>query len=359
VIAGADGLDTLDGGAASDAVAADDVDAVIDDIADTVNDDPSSRDLVAPTITIASPADGTVAAFGVEMPFRYSCAGEDLASCDGPDQIDTTVAGVQTVTVRAVDHSGNEATASIAVTVLEPLYRTRAGNPSAGEQPTDIVIERNIAAARLQLDVLDADTDGDGWAVVARSTSTATRDNLATTWVSGGSPHVAARHITRGCVIYRPRSLAPVVDGRTRRLDIVAENSDRCRTADPVADVDGDGVPDNIQTVYRARHGDPARGELATRIYVERNVTAAEAQLGISDYDHDGDGWAAVGRFTTRGALQGWTVGADGRPVVTVRLTATRALPERCQTATVNSVDVVRGTRHRFMTVAPPSTCPA
>jgi hypothetical protein len=68
----------------------------------------------------------------------------------------------------------------------------------------------------------------------------------------------------------------------------------------------------NLQPLYRARHGEPALGHLATRVYVERNVAAAEAQLGISDHDPDRDGWAVVGRLTTRGTLASVTVGADG-----------------------------------------------
>ncbi len=84
----------------------------------------------------------------------------------------------------------------------------------------------------------------------------------------------------------------------------VVRDSATCRSAAPGADVDGDGVADNVQALYRARVGDVAKGKLVSRVYVERNLNASEAQIGVSDYDPDGDGWALVGR--TNG--QTWTV---------------------------------------------------
>ena len=51
-----------------------------------------------------------------------------------------------------------------------------------------------------------------------------------------------------------------------------------------------------VASLYRARNGDVARGEVVSRIFVERSVVEATAQLGISDLDPDGDGWSLVGR---------------------------------------------------------------
>ncbi len=65
-----------------------------------------------------------------------------------------------------------------------------------------------------------------------------------------------------------------------------------CVDAPATGETRGDPTGGLAEGTYRARNGDPQRGEQAARVYVERNVSLA--QLG--DYDPDGDGWALVGR---------------------------------------------------------------
>jgi hypothetical protein len=93
----------------------------------------------------------------------------------------------------------------------------------------------------------------------------------------------------------KPALLTQVQTNEVRNLEDVAENTNTCRAQPPGADVDNNGIPDTLQPLYRARNVDQLVGGVLNRIYIERNVTAAEAVLGITDYDADGDGWATLG----------------------------------------------------------------
>jgi hypothetical protein len=53
--------------------------------------------------------------------------------------------------------------------------------------------------------------------------------------------------------------------------------------------------PTDINSLYHARQGNPANGESASSLYIERNVSLASSLLGITDYDADSDGWSVIG----------------------------------------------------------------
>jgi hypothetical protein len=89
---------------------------------------------------------------------------------------------------------------------------------------------------------------------------------------------------------------------------------------------------------------------------VERNTTAAEAQIGLSDYDPDSDGWALVGR--TNGAGDNGTYFAiatiSGQPNVWVTHPS-----KGCITIKPNSITVVKNGETRFVsiTATSPGAC--
>jgi hypothetical protein len=99
--------------------------------------------------------------------------------------------------------------------------------------------------------------------------------------------------------------------------------------------------------LYRARAGDPDRGTPPTRIVIERNVTQAAAQLGIIDFDPDGDGWALVGRSGragTSGPIASFRIASDGTPVV-----STRHPRKGCIDLAPPTLDVVRSGQTRLL----------
>ena len=202
-----------------------------------------------------------------------------------------------TGSVRVIDDDGAVATASFDVTIeasAEPLYRVRNGDPDRGERPARIYIERDVTLAGERLGIDDADPDGDGWAVVGRTNGAGDDGLLANSWVdSDGVPYAATRHHKKGCLTLTPSSLAEVRKGQVRRM-AQQQDTANCRAEAPDADVDGDGTPDDEQPLYSVR--DDGR-----RLILERAVVAAEAQLGISDWDPDRDGLARVARTNGRG----------------------------------------------------------
>jgi lysophospholipase L1-like esterase len=190
-------------------------------------------------------------------------------------------------------------------TVTNPLYRARNGEVAKGESPNAIFVERNIQESAARFDFADSDPDGDGWAVVGRPDGTNQEGVLANFWLEDRGtaavganrivPHVSTRHPYRACLHMKPALLTQVQTNEVRNLEDVAENTNTCRAQPPGADVDNNGIPDTLQPLYRARNVDQLVGGVLNRIYIERNVTAAEAVLGITDYDADGDGWATLG----------------------------------------------------------------
>jgi hypothetical protein len=83
-------------------------------------------DTTAPTITIASPADGQHFASGAAIPATYHCddtGGSLVATCTATTPIDTGV-GTHTFTVDATDNAGNPATRSAVYTVDPPVDAT-------------------------------------------------------------------------------------------------------------------------------------------------------------------------------------------------------------------------------------------
>lgn len=167
------------------------------------------------------------------------------------------------------------------------IYRIRNGNINNGEQTKYMYIERNTRASSVTGIKGDYDPDNDGWAVVAQSTKSSNSGTPAHFWIdSENVPHVSVRTANKGCVQFKPASLKVVKINKVRKFKQEVSNTDTCRSESPSDDVDGDGIPDNQQTLYRAHNGNISKGENPNSIYLERNSVAAEAQLGLSDYFH-------------------------------------------------------------------------
>jgi hypothetical protein len=156
----------------------------------------------------------------------------------------------------------------------DPLYRAR----QVGDR---VYIERDIAKAASDLGIADFDSDGDGWAVVGRTNGAGDNGPLANFRIdSDGVPFAYVRHHQKGCLELTPRSLDPVRKGQVRLMDQTPDTSG-CRVEPPSEDTDGDGIADDEQALYRTESD-------GRRIYVYRSVAAAEAQLGVSDWNPDG-----------------------------------------------------------------------
>ena len=233
-----------------------------------------------------------------------------------------------TVHVRSWNAGGRGGTRSATIVTLRapvvsdsPLYRARQGDPARGEIAAGVYIERDAGAAAARLGVQDLDPDGDGWSLVGRSNGAGESGVLAAFRIDAdGTPVASIRHTHKGCIEVTPPSLDEVLRGQTRIVRVLAEDAATCRSAAPSADVDANGIADDAQDLYRVRLNDPARGETVARYFVERSVVAAEAQLGQSDHDPDGDGWSLVGRSNGAdefGAIRSFAVG-DGTPRVTI-----------------------------------------
>jgi hypothetical protein len=82
---------------------------------------------------------------------------------------------------------------------------------------------------------------------------------------------------------------------------------------------------------------------------MERSVVAAEAQLGISDFDPDGDGWALVARtngFTDDGPVFSFDSSVTG---VVVKVNHPS---QGCKTIVLSSLGLVRRGDTRLATVS-------
>ncbi len=166
-------------------------------------------------------------------------------------------------------------------------YRVRNGSEDKNEDPNRIYIERNINATNITNISGDYDQDGDGWAVVAQSTTDKNSGTPAHFWIDDNKvPHVSVRTNYNGCVQFTPRTLKVVKQNKLRKLKTETKNTNTCRSEPASNDVDNDGTPDNQQTLYRARNGIASNNEDPSSIYIERSSVAAEAQLDISDYPH-------------------------------------------------------------------------
>lgn len=170
------------------------------------------------------------------------------------------------------------------------IYRVRNGDTTKGEVPLGLYIERNTRASSVTGITNDDDPDGDGWALVAASQNTGEEGKVANFWVDNSDvPHVSIRTAENGCMQFTPATLSVVLPGAIRTLNTEASNTNTCRAELATDDADGNGQPDNEQALYRARNGIASQGEDSSKLYVERNTRAAEAQLGISDYASTGD----------------------------------------------------------------------
>lgn len=86
--------------------------------------EPEVQDEIAPTISIAAPADGADLDLGASVQVSFTCAddgGSGVASCDGTvadgAMLDTSSRGRKTFTVTATDAAGNRRTASVSYLV--------------------------------------------------------------------------------------------------------------------------------------------------------------------------------------------------------------------------------------------------
>ena len=207
------------------------------------------------------------------------------------------------------------------------LYRVRVGDPERmyGLQPEHedyLYVERNTRASSITGITGDYDPDGDGWAIVGASQGTSyTTSSVPDTAPAANfavigegisaRPYIYIRAGGYGCTSFTPVSLAEVQDGQVRTIKRVAYNTDKCRQEAPNYDIDGNGQPDNMQPLYTARNGDPDKGEDSARIYLYRNLHAAEAQLGISDYTPTG---TPAGNPDQ--SIQDWNLLASSKPGV-------------------------------------------
>lgn len=205
------------------------------------------------------------------------------------------------------------------------LYRIRTGDVSrqyagASEIENYLYVERNVNASAITGIVGDYDADGDDWAVVGVSkgktyTSKSAPDTApyANFIVEGeganSKPFVYIRAGGFGCTSFTPVNLKKVKEGQVRYLKKAAYNTDKCRQEAPSFDADGNGEPDDAQTLYTARNGDPNKGEDVSRIYLYRNFYAAEAQLGISDYTPTGTPAGLADQ-----PIQEWNLLASSKP---------------------------------------------
>lgn len=166
------------------------------------------------------------------------------------------------------------------------LLRTYQGSP---EDVNKLYLERNIYAGAITGVFGDYDPDGDDYVVIAATQGSVPLGRYANLQiVSAQQPnqiYASFRTPENGCVKYRPTDVSQVTSSSGYRT-FAQETTDTntCRSQSSSDDLDEDGQPDNTQTLYVARNGDPSKGEVATKLYLFRSTRAAEAQLGISDY---------------------------------------------------------------------------
>ena len=227
--------------------------------------------------------------------------------------------------------------------VAEPLYRAvefdHDANPSTAPY---LAIERNVRVGGLG----DYDADGDGWAVVARSRNASESGAIASFVVRDlagtPTPEVSIRTATLGCLTLTPRNLNKVRIGQTRTFARQIDTSN-CRTAPPSDDTDNDGIADNAEPLYTV-------ADTGTSIIVWRNVVAAEAILGVSDWDPDGDGrsrYSATTTASTYGRFVDITVGGGGVPTVRVR-----HVKKGCMLLMPKQTDTVKSGQNRRLTIS-------
>lgn len=190
---------------------------------------------------------------------------------------------------------------------IPPMYRARNGVTANGENSSYIYIDRNSTVAG-NLGINDYNPTSAEWVTIAQTDSSSDASTAIANFtindlgVSASQvydrfePTVSTRTSDNGCVSFKPSSLAPLTStSGVYTVQTSSLNTNTCRSALETADTDSSGTADNAQTLYRARNGNSSLGEDPNLIYVERNLVAAEAQLGVSDYDADSDGWSLIG----------------------------------------------------------------
>ena len=242
-----------------------------------------SVDATAPIVTCPIPEPVYVAGAEANLEAAVSDGLSGVAAQAGSVPVDTLTAGPGSVEVSVADLAGNVSTVQCGYEVW--MYRARNGDPDRKEKPERIYLERHVQTAG----VGDWDPDGDGWALVGRTNGAGDNGKLARFWMGeDGLPYAATRHHKEGCLTLTPKRLDVVKKGQARTM-VRERNTSDCRAEPAGADVDGDGVPDDEQDLYRV-------ADDGKRLHLERSTVAAEAQLGVSDWDPDGDGWSDYAR---------------------------------------------------------------
>jgi lysophospholipase L1-like esterase len=197
-------------------------------------------------------------------------------------------------------------------TSLSQLYRARQGNPANGESASDVYVERKVSLASSLFGVSDYDSDSDGWSIVGITSSAqqgihanlkmndiGPRDHGYDQFV----PTISLRTPSNGCITVEPNSLVTITSSSPTTLTTTDTNTATCRGDTDTADLDSNSIPDNEDSLYRLRVGNALLGESTSDIFMERNINAAEAAIGISDYDDNSDGWAKIAKFNSTGSF--------------------------------------------------------
>jgi len=193
-------------------------------------------------------------------------------------------------------------------TDINNLYAAHQGVTSSGEDSAKVYLERNVSLAQSMLGITDYDPGNTGWSLVGVADASQL-GNVANLKINdtGLTPNaydeyvsmLSIRSSSSGCLQITPGSLAAVTSTSSKSMTVVATNTATCRTAAAAADTDSDGIPDNQQTLYRLRAGDTSLGESSSDLYIERNVNASEAALGITDFSDNNNSWSKIATFSS------------------------------------------------------------
>lgn len=262
-------------------------------------------------------------------PIRFSqtilVTGSNPSDIDENDVLDTEQVCGPFIEVSRIDQDGDGHDDACDPEIDEStLYRARNGDSQKQEDINDVYVERNTNKAHEIGISDDYDADGDGWSIVAKTQREKIRGTVTNFWIDEQNiPHVSVRTDSRGCVQLTPRSLKQVKEGKIKKFKVELKNTNSCRKENNNQDTDSDGIPDNQQALYRVRNGDSLIGENVDDVYLERNFTAAEAQLGLSDYSHTNQ-WNVVAKShndQTRGTFVKMVMDSDKNPTVLVKNT--------------------------------------
>jgi DNA-binding beta-propeller fold protein YncE len=164
------------------------------------------RDEQAPTIDLATPADGAEYTKGADVQAAYSCAdegGSGLASCRGDvpdgDALDTSTAGHHDFTVVARDGDGNETTVTHGYTVTEPPHPPPPPPPAGLDFQGFLgpIHNGSVVRAGDAIPIVFSLGGNQGLDVLADSSPTSVQTDCANPGTpTGGDPASSARGLT-------------------------------------------------------------------------------------------------------------------------------------------------------------------